>query len=104
MSNVNTTPPETDSASRRPPFAIGDTVRVKAGVPDPDFRRRTLDGRIGQIVDRDESSAPARYLVQWDHTTLHGMARDRLDRTCVVVAIGVAEVLDFLSQGAVVFL
>ena len=63
-------------------FSVGDAVRVRAGVIDPDFPDIPLDGWAGVIAECDETSPPL-YLVRWSAETLDRLApayRVRCDR------------------------
>jgi hypothetical protein len=71
---------EIGTANQRPPLAVGDIVCARAGTWDPDFPDCRLDGWMGEIVEVDETVAPARYLVQWNQRTLGRMSPDCRDR------------------------
>ena len=63
-------------------YSIGDTVRVRAGVIDPDFSDIPLAGWAGVIADIDETIPPL-YLVRWTPDTLSRITpayRVRCDR------------------------
>lgn len=63
-------------------FSVGDAVRVRAGVIDPDFPDIPLDGWAGVVAECDETSPPL-YLVRWSTETLSRLTpvyRMRCDR------------------------
>ena len=63
-------------------FSVGDAVRVRAGVIDPDFPDIPLDGWAGAVAECDETSPPL-YLVRWSAETLARLTpayRVRCDR------------------------
>src|SRR5581483_2251802 len=67
--------PAPRSAPIRPPsqprFAVGDHVRVRAGVVDPDYPDIPLGGWAGVIVDyEDDEDEGWRYNVEWTQETL----------------------------------
>jgi len=77
MSNTSATLlSDAPAASRRALFCVGDTVRVRTGISDPDFPGNPLDGWVGRIVERDDTPVPVQYLVQWDEKTLVRMWPD----------------------------
>ncbi|HBO46445.1 MAG TPA: hypothetical protein DD670_21460 [Planctomycetaceae bacterium] len=61
---------DAETVNRRRLFSVGDVVRVKTGVSDPDFPNNDLDGWVGKIVERIETPATVQYLVQWSERTL----------------------------------
>ncbi len=50
-------------------YSVGDAVRVRAGVVDPDFPDLPLSGWAGEIVDIERANPPV-YLVEWTPETL----------------------------------
>lgn len=63
-------------------FVVGDKVRVRPGVTDPDFSDLSLGGWAGTIAEADERS-PVTYLVRWSKETLaqiHPIHRKRSER------------------------
>ena len=61
-------------------FAIGDRVRVKAGIRDPSFADMPLGGWAGKVREIDLESVLPNYLVEWDwHTRrcMHPIYRSR---------------------------
>ena len=74
-------PPAPSGDARR--FSVGDAVRVRAGVIDPDFPDIPLSGWAG-VVDSSDGQNPPRYLVRWTSETLaqitpaYRVRRDRL--------------------------
>ncbi len=72
---------------RKPPippkFSVGDRVRVRFGVPDPDFPDIPLGGWAGIITEVDQDGRVPLFLVEWDKYTLdhmHPVFRKRCDR------------------------
>ena len=59
--------------SSPPRFSVGDQVRVKTGVPDPDFPDIPLGGWAGTISEIDQDSRRPLYLVEWNESTLNNM-------------------------------
>jgi len=39
-------------------FAVGDSVRVRIGVTDPDFPDIPLGGRVGKIAEIEDADTP----------------------------------------------
>ncbi len=74
-------PPATaDSAPR---FAVGDAVRVKKGIKDPDYPDIPLGGWAGVIVDMDDNEDKRLYRIRWSEETLaqvHPVYRRRCER------------------------
>jgi len=63
-------------------FAIGDSVRVKLGIADPDYPDIPIGGWAGHVVEREEGETWF-YLVSWSRHTLNSMAaiyRSRCER------------------------
>ena len=63
-------------------FALGDAVRVRAGVTDPDFPDIPLGGWAGKITEVEEGNPPL-YLIRWSQETLkniHPVYRKRCER------------------------
>lgn len=64
-------------------FAVGDKVRVKPGIMDPDFEDIPLGGWAGTITEVDSRSDPPTYLIVWNSHTLahmHPAYRKRCER------------------------
>jgi hypothetical protein len=64
-------------------FSVGDRVRVKYGVPDPDFPDIPLGGWAGIITEVDQDGREPLFLVEWDKYTLdhiHPVFSKRCDR------------------------
>ncbi len=57
------------SSGDGPRYTVGDSVRVRAGVLDPDFPDIPLAGWAGEVADIDETSPPL-YLIRWSAETL----------------------------------
>ena len=55
-----------------PRFAVGDHVRVKPGVADPDWPDLPLGGWAGEITEIDKRRSPT-YLILWNKHTLDSM-------------------------------
>ena len=65
-----------------PKFSLGERVRVKYGVPDPDFPDIPLGGWAGTITEVQQGRVPL-FLVEWNQSTLdnmHPIFRKRCDR------------------------
>ena len=62
----------TKNRSDTPRFQVGDKVRVKSGVIDPDFPDIPLGGWSGTITEVD-AKPPVTFLIKWDKRTLGGM-------------------------------
>ena len=79
---------EMDAAVWRPSFEVGDVVRVKAGVEDPDFPGLRLDDWVGEIIDVGRRPDLPHFLVQWSDETVRRLApfyRDRCETEDVVL-------------------
>jgi hypothetical protein len=66
-----------------PRFAVGERVRVKAGVKDPDFPDIPLGGWAGTIREVNPRSNPPLCLIEWNARTLeqvHPVYRKRCER------------------------
>lgn len=53
-------------------FSVGDKVRVRSGVTDPDFPDIPLGGWAGKIIEVEEGDPPL-YLIRWSQDTLKNM-------------------------------
>ena len=65
-----------------PKFSVGDRVRVKYGIADPDFSDIPLGGWAGTITEIEQGRFPL-YLVEWNQFTLdnmHPIFRKRCER------------------------
>lgn len=63
------------------PLNVGDRVRVKDGVVDPDYADLCIGGWTGKIRDIDTSSDPPLILLEWDVRTLTELiGRQALER------------------------
>ena len=63
-------------------FALGDLVRVRSGVTDPDFPDIPLGGWAGKITEVEDGDLPL-YLIRWNQDTLknmHPVYRKRCER------------------------
>lgn len=55
-------------------FTIGDSVQVKKGVKDPDFKGLRIEGWQGRITEiTEEKEGPSLVHIEWDSTTLKNM-------------------------------
>jgi hypothetical protein len=66
-----------------PKFSVGDRVRVKYGVTDPDFPDIPLGGWAGTITEVDQRGRFPMYLIEWSQSTLdnmHPIFRKRCER------------------------
>lgn len=64
-------------------FAVGDRLRVKYGVADPDFPDIPLGGWAGIVADVCHDSESHLYLIEWNEFTLnhmHPVFRNRCER------------------------
>ena len=63
-------------------FKVGNTVRTKSGVTDPDFDDVPIGGWVGTVSDAEPGN-PATYLIEWNQHTLaniHPVYRNRCER------------------------
>jgi hypothetical protein len=73
-------------------FKLGNSVKVKQGVKDPDFPENNLNGWQGRIIEKDEDEeGDTIYCVAWDSITLAQMED-------VYLVECVEEGLDFTSM------
>jgi hypothetical protein len=63
------------SPGARPQLTLGDVVRVKDGVMDPDYDGYCIGGWSGEIIALDTWEQTPMALIEWDATT----QRDRID-------------------------
>lgn len=73
--------PDKSAAGRD--YAVGDRVRVRRGVTDPDFPDLPIGGWAGTVAEVDARSSPPTYLVRWSRETLlavHPVHRKRAER------------------------
>src|SRR5262245_52605261 len=63
------------SMAARPQLTLGDVVRVKDGVRDPDYDGYCIGGWSGAIIALDTWEQTPMALIAWDATT----QRDRID-------------------------
>jgi hypothetical protein len=82
-------PPADGMQVERPPpapaaaFAVGDLVRVRKGVVDPDFPDLPLGGWTGTVQEVEADEDPPLYLIEWNQYTLDHLPevyRVRCDR------------------------
>lgn len=67
--------PRSPSTAARPQLALGDVVRVKDEVMDPDYDGYSIGGWSGDIIALDTSEQTPMALIEWDATT----QRDLID-------------------------
>jgi hypothetical protein len=67
--------PRSPSTAARPQLALGDVVRVKDEVMDPDYDGYSIGGWSGDIIALDTSEQTPMALIEWDTTT----QRDLID-------------------------
>ena len=60
----------TKNKSGSPRFQVGNKVRVKLGVPDPEFPYITLGGWSGTIEEVEQARDQFTYLIEWDERTI----------------------------------
>jgi hypothetical protein len=73
---------QTKKSEARTKFAVGDPVRVRSGVTDPDFPDIPLGGWAGKITEVEKGNLPL-CLIRWSQETLknmHPVYRKRCDR------------------------
>jgi hypothetical protein len=78
----------TKNKSGSPLFQVGDKVRVKYGVIDPDFEDIPLGGWTGTVTEVEQADDQITYEIKWDKRTLSGMHpvyRKRCDRDGLVL-------------------
>ena len=66
-----------------PEFSVGDRVRVRYGIADPDFPDIPLGGWAGTITEVDQRGRFPLYLIEWNQSTLdkmHPIFRKRCER------------------------
>ena len=64
-------------------FAVGDRVRVKLGVPNPDFPDIPLGDWAGTVAEVDHDGKSHLFLIEWNQFTLdnmHAVFRKRCER------------------------
>jgi hypothetical protein len=63
----------TENKSGSPRFRVGDKVRVKSGVIDPDFSDIPLGGWSGTVKEVEQADDEITYDIKWNKKTLGGM-------------------------------
>lgn len=61
-------------------FKAGQAVRVKEGVPSPEFPDVLLSGWSGTVEEVAAKKDPPSYLVEWDERTLASLPASYLER------------------------
>ena len=64
---------DTKNKSDSPRFQVGDSVRVKYGVIDPDFSDVPLGGWSGTVKEVEQADDEITYDIKWNKRTLDGM-------------------------------
>ena len=63
----------TENKSDTPRFQVGNKVRVKPGVSDPDFPDMPLGGWSGTVTEVEQADDQITYEIKWNKRTLNGM-------------------------------
>ena len=63
----------TKNNSGPPRFQVGNKVRVKYGVIDPDFPDIPLGGRTGTVTEVEQKEDQITYEIKWNKRTLNGI-------------------------------
>src|SRR5271157_6267293 len=63
----------TKNRSDTPRFQVGDKVRVKSGVIDPDFPDIPLGAWTGTVTEVEQADDQITYELKWNERTLNGM-------------------------------
>src|SRR5271166_3762250 len=63
----------TENKSDTPRFQVGNKVRVKSGVIDPDFPDMPLGGWSGIVTEVEQADDQITYEIKWNKRTLNGM-------------------------------
>lgn len=61
-------------------LAAGTKVRVKAGVPSPEFPEIPLSGWVGAIVEASGKPPELYYVLEWDQTTIDAMPAEYVQK------------------------
>jgi hypothetical protein len=64
-------------------FKVGDIIKVKGGVPDPDFEDLLISGWQGVIVEVELPTGKEKehlYHIKWDNRTINEMSDEYLER------------------------
>lgn len=72
-----------DKSQHKARFQIGDMVRVRKGIQDPDFPDIPMGGWVGTIKEVESGRRETTYLIKWNHETLtniHPVYRKRCER------------------------
>ena len=63
----------TENKSDTPRFEVGNKVRVKSGVSDPDFPDMPLGGWSGTVTEVEQADDQITYEIKWNKRTLNEM-------------------------------
>ena len=64
-------------------FKVGEVVKVKDGVKDPDWEDFDISGWQGKILDISETSKGRSIHIKWDNTTVNRMSDEVLERSMI---------------------
>jgi hypothetical protein len=73
-----------------PEFKVGDSVKVKEGVPIPDYENLCIGGWQGRVIERYSEEHPPGIFIQWDSITLRSMPREYIEN-CETEGFGYEE-------------
>ena len=62
-----------ENKSDTPRFEVGNKVRVKPGVSDPDFPDIPLGGWTGTVTEVEQADDQITYEIKWNKRTVNGM-------------------------------
>ena len=82
----------------RPRLALGDGVRVKDGVMDPDYDGYCMGGWSGAIIALDTSEQTPMALIEWDATTQRDLIDPEVRRRSASQGLSVAQMWLHLSD------
>ncbi len=72
-----------DASAAERDYAVGDRVRVRRGMKDPDFPDLPIGGWVGTVAEVEPGSSPPIYRIRWSEETLlavHPIYRKRAER------------------------
>jgi len=61
-------------------YPVGSQVRVKDGVPSPEFPDISLGGWIGTVAEVSGKAEPFSYVLEWTDATLQNMPPDYVQK------------------------